>query len=724
MISTLILMFQASVSWAQWSSDPSVNNAICVLSGEQAIPKIATCPNGDSYIGYFSSEGGNYNVRLQRLDSQGNEMWSSNGILISSNTSDSWLTDWDMAADVTNHCIMTWQDIRNGNNNAYAYRISPSGEHVWGSNGLPLSNNSEFNASPKVTATKAGNAVFAWMSGNVIIMQKISPSGLKLWGDNGITLSSANRLTWPQMIPVGVDEIILKYYEDSGPINAPTRHILARRFNSNGAPVWMTPTVVSNAGGISAWTQILPFINDGSDGFYIAWNDDRDNNSLSSVWVHHINNQGIAQYAVNGVEASSAAGFHQFYPHIAIPPGSSELFVFWNEMNSLQTLRGIFGQKFSANGSKLWEENGKIFIPISSTNYYPIAAGNTETDVILMYEAGLSGMNGQLKAMRINSNGSYTWPENHVTISSVASSKVHTVMNEFQNNQWIISWEDNRNGNADIYAQNLLLDGSIGIWTPTTGFIEGLVVMSEEIYDLTEVSIEVGNLTVHPDAEGFYSIELNSGLWSITASHPYTTSQTIDNILVETGNTVFGVDFLLEPLRTDMVCLALDQYGSSLDDTEITISGPAGNYSGIITGGSLIFENIPYGYYSGSATNAIAGTVQGDTIINDENQTLIFRFVVSQTHQANSSVNLQVLPNPVTLNSRLILNALNRTSCKLTLYNSIGKQINFFKTGFIDQGIHEWPIESISGNKKLLAGTYFLVLSSNEMQTFIKLIVK
>jgi len=205
------LFFQPFTTVAQWSTNAAVNNQICGLSGEQAIPKIATCANGDTYIGYFSNESGNYNVRLQRLDAQGNILWASNGIL--------------------------------------------------------LSNTTAFNAAPKVVATSSGNIVVAWQADNVIIMQKITPAGSLLWGPAGITLTSANRMTWPQLLPVGTDEVIMKYFDDSGPINAPTRHVFAQRYNASGTAVWSSPAAISLAGGISAWTQIFPFINDGSDGF-------------------------------------------------------------------------------------------------------------------------------------------------------------------------------------------------------------------------------------------------------------------------------------------------------------------------------------------------------------------------------------------------------------------------------------------------------------------------
>ena len=86
---TMLLPF---IALSQWSTDPAVNNPINTMSGEQAIPKIATCPNGDTYIASFSNETGNYNVRMQRLNSLGVTQWATDGILISDHTQMTWLT--------------------------------------------------------------------------------------------------------------------------------------------------------------------------------------------------------------------------------------------------------------------------------------------------------------------------------------------------------------------------------------------------------------------------------------------------------------------------------------------------------------------------------------------------------------------------------------------------------------------------------------------------------
>ncbi|MFH1121045.1 MAG: carboxypeptidase-like regulatory domain-containing protein [Bacteroidota bacterium] len=885
-----IFLLCANISYAQWSNNAAVNNPICDLTGEQAIPKIATCPNGDTYIGYFSNESGNYDVRLQRLDSQGNELWAGDGILISSNASDTWLTDWDMTADVNNHCVMTWQDIRNGNNNAYAYRISPDGTLVWGPNGIALSNNSEFNASPKVTCTAAGNAVFAWQSGDVIIMQKINAAGVKQWGDAGITLSSSNTLNWPQLMPAGADDVLMKYFEDSGPPNAPTRHVFAQRYGPTGSPVWATPSVISDAGGISAWTQIFPFINDGSDGFYIAWHDDRDNNQMASVWVQHISSSGAVLYGSNGVEASSQSGMNHFYPYLACPGGSSDVYVFWNEMNGLQSQKGIYGQKFSSAGTRQWGNTGMVFIPVSSTQVLPLGAGSSPADMIVLYDESLSASASALKAMRIATDGSFVWTGNSVNVSTAASSKVHTVINDFQDNQWIISWEDNRNGASDIFAQNLLLDGTLGVWDPqyggiqgqvtlnggsgnvtqvvvtagnestypdatgyyvftdipvgtytvtaslagyytgtinnvvvvqdqatlgidfilesipTTGFIEGNVSLSGGTGDVTQTLVSAGSHITHPDASGnysfetevgvwdveaslagytpqiragvnvapggttpdidfvlsplpttgyiqgtvsltggtaeitlatvsagdqsahpddngFYFIELTAGTYDVTAAHPYTDTQVLENIVVEAGLSTTGVDFELNVNRTDLVCKAIDQYGFPVYDAEVSITGPEGTYEGIIIADSIVFENVPYGIYEGTATIYNSLPVNSDTLINGDNHYLVFEFFLDAAVNLNYDYRVSVLPNPATSESRIVVGTTMPVHLIFELSDVEGKSIGRAEVGHAEKGIHEWPLSILTTNRTLTPGFYLVKVYLNNTTVTRKIIL-
>jgi hypothetical protein len=953
---------------SQWSTNPAVNNTICDLTGEQAIPKIATCANGDTYIGYFSNESGNYNVRLQRLDALGNILWAPNGILISTHSQETWLTDWDMTCDGANHAILAFNDIRTGNTNVVAYRISPSGSFVWGADGILLSNTTAFNAAPKVVATSAGNIVVAWSADNVSIMQKISPSGTLLWGPAGITISSANRITWPQLLPVGTDEIILKYFDDVGPVNAPTRHVLAQRYSAAGTAVWSSPANVSLAGGISAWTQIFPFINDGSDGFYIAWHDDRDNNQRASVFVQHVGSMGTVLYPANGVEASSASSMNHYYPQLALPPGSTDVFVYWNEMNSLQSNWGISGQKINTAGANQWGGSGMTFIPVTATNVYPYEARNSPTDMVLIYEEYTNAINGTIKAMRISPAGAMLWTPAQKDICTVSSEKIHPVVNEFGNNQWIAAWEDTRNGNSDIIAQNIQLDGSLGpsfsgtisgiitlnggtgnvtqatvqagaasthpdatgfysmivpngTYTVTaslsgyisssqtnvvvttnqtsivnltlipvpTGYISGTVTIVNGFGIMTSVVVSAGATTTHPDqfghytlavppgtydviaslaayipdtvqnvsvanqqtvsninlsltlaptnglmtgtvtlnggtgdvtqtvvsagggvaitnpnASGFYTLDLPAGNYDVTASltgygpqmligipvvvgqttanvnftlvpiaasghiqghvtiagspanvtltdvsaggysthpdvsgnydltvpagtytvtatHSYTTTQAISNVLVTSGQNTTGVNFTLTVNRADMICKAVSTMGQTLNNVSVVILGPEGPYQGTILNDSLVFLHVPYGVFNGTATG-FGAPVLSDTTINAANHHLVFVFYLDGIPAMERGLTLKVVPNPAGSASMISLSLPVAGVWNLDLVDARGMMITGISRQF-DAGNHNLPLSEVAARHRLTAGVYCIRLrNENGLTTLCKMI--
>ncbi|HLN54138.1 MAG TPA: T9SS type A sorting domain-containing protein [Lentimicrobium sp.] len=558
---------------AQWSTNPALNNAISDLSGEQVLPKIGLCSDGNIYIAFMSNVTGSYNVRLQKLDSQGNELWDHNGILISDHPTDSWISDWDMAVDINDHAVLTFSDVRAGGNwDVFAYRISPDGAFTWGDDGIALSDNSAFNVAPKVTCTNAGNAVFAWMSEDVIVMQKITPAGVKLWGDAGITLSSINSLKWPQLMPAGTDDIIMKYFDDAGSPQYPTRHVFAQRYNSSGVGIWSSPVVISNAGGISAQTQIFSFINDGTDGFYIAWHDDRDGNLIASSFVQHVNSSGQLVWPSNGVEVSLSGGYNHFYPYLALPQGSTDVYVFWNEMSGDQNQQGISGQKLSSTGARQWGNQGTTFIPLSYTPVYPEGASSSLTDMMVVYKIG-GYNNNQIKGMKIAPDGSFLWTPSSTVISSVSSNKAYSVMSNFANDQWIVSWADNRNDANDIYAQNIAIDGSLGPYEILYGNIQGHVTLTGGSGNVTDVVVSAGDVTTAPNADGDYFFEVQTGTYTVTASLAnYYTDEVTDVVVIE-NQTTSNVNLELVAIpTTGYISGTVELFDGNGDVTETVIT--------------------------------------------------------------------------------------------------------------------------------------------------------
>jgi hypothetical protein len=268
-------------------------------------------------------------------------------------------------------------------------------------------------------------------------------------------------------------------------------------------------------------------------------------------------------------------------------------------MDADQNNRGLYGQKLTSTGTRLWPTTGKIFIEISSTNVYPLAARNSPADVVLFYEEYTDAVNGHLKAMRIDGNGGYIWSPSIKTICNVTSEKVHTVTNDFANNQWILSWEDNRNSDRDIYAQNIQLDGSLG--PAQIGTITGTVTLSGGAGDVTQVLVTAGDVTVNPNTEAYYIMEITAGTWDVSASLAGFYTQVIQIVVVEMAQTTGNVNFELEIVRGDLVCKATDTYSNVLNSVEISVTGPDSTYAGTIVNDSLLFELATYGNYSGMA---------------------------------------------------------------------------------------------------------------------------
>ena len=530
----MALLILAVGLYAQWSSDPSVNNAICDLAGDQVIPKVVPGPTGDIYIAYFSQDAGNYDVRLQRMDSAGNELWDHNGILISNHTSMSWLTDWDMTVDQDNYSILTFQDIRNGNNEVYAYRISPDGAFMWGDDGIQLSSDDAMDVSPKVCVTSANYSVITWgaSDGQTIIMQKIAPDGTLLWGASGITLSCSDRYTWPQPFAVENDQIMLKYFHDTGVAYAPTRHCYVQKYDADGNPVWTNPAIISEAGGISAWTQIFNIISDGNYGCIITWHDNR--TGISYSYAQHVNSDGTLAYAANGVQLSSDANTQNFYPESMYNTTTSELITYWHQTDYNQNNYGLTGQKLDASGNLLWGTNGLNIIPISSNYVLLDAVRAADDDAILIYEESPNATDSYIKAMKLDSTGNYVWTGNTVTLCSVLSAKVHVEISQPNNNQIIVGWEDDRSGTSDIYAQNINFDGTIGP-AASMGTVSGTVTLNGGSGNVEAVLITVGTDTANPDASGNYEMELTPGNYTLTAElDDYESYQT--TIEITSGN--------------------------------------------------------------------------------------------------------------------------------------------------------------------------------------------
>jgi hypothetical protein len=471
----LILLLLSAASYAQWSNNPALNLAICDTIERQHLPRIASTSDGGTYVSWFDYRSGSFALYLQRLDPLGYKMWTTNGILISNNSQPQ-LYVYDLMVDSDDNAVLVWNLY---NQNVLAYKISPSGAFLWGVNGVDLSSTSgnqrmpkvdqtdnllslNYQLNPKVAQTNDGNFVVAWIFGSVIALQKLSPEGTKMWGPFPVLISSTTEAyNYVEIVPTDSNGVLILNTANSGS----AVKLRAAKISSAGTVSWQM--YLQDLGMVAPWSA-QNFYSDMNNGGIIAWQDDRDLNSLTSSFVQRVSSSGSIYFPVNGTEVSLNAGTHKYIPVASVDPLTDETYVFWAESNEGNTRTGISGQKISSTGERMWTDNAKIFQPLNPSNTLSIGPLNLKSKAGKFFCFYIDRQLGSIysiytiKGFACDSTGNFLWPENIVTLSSQTSEKLQMVstIDIFSNCK--MAWADYRSGRTDIYAQDINENGQLG----------------------------------------------------------------------------------------------------------------------------------------------------------------------------------------------------------------------------------------------------------------------
>lgn len=121
---------------------------------------------------------------------------------------------------------------------------------------------------------------------------------------------------------------------------------------------------------------------------------------------------------------------------------------------------------FSFNVSAQWSGDSTVNNPISTASGYqnaPTIVSDGLGGAIITWQDSRNG-NSDIYAQRIDASGVVQWTADGVAISSASSSQVRPNIVSDNSGGAIISWEDSRNGNFDLYAQRIDASG-IAQWT-------------------------------------------------------------------------------------------------------------------------------------------------------------------------------------------------------------------------------------------------------------------
>ncbi len=462
-----ILLFLMISAFGQWTDDPEENTEIFATSGDDILPKVASDEDGNTFIAFQSSQSGNYDVYLAYLDKDGHFLWDE-PLLVSGHEQQSWVSDFSMALDDEGNAIVTFSDIRTGNPDIQAYKISPDGAFLWGDDGIACSQTPEPEYEPHLAVTDDNITFITFIhpgstEPDELIVTAIDAEGTLLLGESGIAFTTGNedeRYSDPYVVAAGSD-VILVYSITSGNFPAVDRILHAMKLDENGDEVWEEPALISDASGIAGFTD-LNVRSDRQGGVMIGWHDDRNQDMISDAFFQHVDSQGNT-LSDNGIQLASEAGFHRFDPIPVSDVEQENFFIYWRQANSNQSEFGLYGQRLSLTGEKLWGENGQEFLPIGNTFNMLADARllNAGRSVVFYTKAG-GASDVFLHAQAINQDAGAVWPQTSSQLSSYPSGISNVMATEKEQNQFVVAWQDGRD-NQGIYAQNMHHDGNIGI---------------------------------------------------------------------------------------------------------------------------------------------------------------------------------------------------------------------------------------------------------------------
>jgi hypothetical protein len=477
----------------QWSNDPSVNTTVVETTSSNVLPKVATCLNGDSYISWFSAGADlNFHVLLQLYDKNGYRKWT-NDLVVSDHPTMTWVSDYNMIVDDEGNAVLVNQDLRSGSSNVYAWRISSAGEFLWGADGKTITQDTGMaNVSPKVVKTTSGDFIVKWEKSpadsanplkSTIGLQRISKEGNLLWG-NGVFIADTNNNYLADIISTE-DSSIIVAWDNSKYFTADTAigeqhylHIYAQKYDLNGNPVWAGAVQVDTANFLEVGNYILPTLeNDGSGGAFILWK------SLYQFTVtnlvQHLEANGNAKWPGHGREVSDKNENSHSDGSMDYVSATGEFFVVWTEYHydgaNHTDCWGIYGQKFSSQGKRLWGNSGKAIIPLNcspdSVYLLPVLKDAAAHNLGVFYEKEYLKINypdtiimNQIFATCIDSLGNKVWNDKIKLISNSAFDEAFICVADSSQGQWILSWSYMRNDNTrtGISVQNVTMDGQLG----------------------------------------------------------------------------------------------------------------------------------------------------------------------------------------------------------------------------------------------------------------------
>lgn len=444
-------------AFAQWNTNTIINTQVAISPKSQSNVHSVSDSKGGIIIAWEDNRNSLVtlnDIYAQRLNASGISKWALSGDVICNEIgvqkSPSIIDAGDGSA------IITWEDTRSGNYDIYAQKIDSSGNLLWATNGVVVCNKTTNQKNPKIVGDNSGGAIIVWEDSVSfywdVYAQRISSSGTLLWATGGVGICSApNEQNNPKLDIDDLGGAIITWQDKRNNVDY---DIYAQRVNSSGTALWAANgVVICNAINTQNNPRIEP---DGSNGALIGWTDKR--NALDyNIYAQRIDSSGLVQWAGNGVSVCNAINNQSALDIKYI--GNTGVVLTWKDDRTSASANAIYAQLVSLTGSLILTINGiQISNALKSINPNTISDGFGGA-IIAWQDSTLLGWD--ITTQKINSSGILQWATGGISVCNASQDQINVSQVNDGNGGAIYAWDDRRNTtDYDIYAHHLYFDGS------------------------------------------------------------------------------------------------------------------------------------------------------------------------------------------------------------------------------------------------------------------------
>jgi len=436
---------------------------ICDVLGDQCLLKICRGRSGSAIIAWEDHRTPGPEIYVQKVAANGTTMWDDDGKLICNSMPSGDKIDLQICDDGYGGAYVTWTDDRPGSlgTDIYAQHINENGVTSFEDNGTVICNASDNQFYPKIYETM-DSATITWQDERTgldidIYAQKFDIFGTIDWDENGIVICNA--------IGDQVDVQITDDWSGGAFIAwADTRYgfydIYLQHIDGSGTTMWNNGTSICNStfigpeyDGPHISNEGLAICGDNDHGAYIVWIDNRSiATSDYDIYAQSIDQSKNIRWEANGTVICNATDDQEEVRICDSDDGDAV--IVWN--NGTIGNDHIYAQKVTPDKDLLWGEDGVVVSDELSGKGGASICYNEIGGVILTWDDDRNG-DDDIYAQKLGPNGSLLWGENAAAVCTKVNDQTDAVICFDENGGAVITWRDNRDGLDEvIYAQKII----------------------------------------------------------------------------------------------------------------------------------------------------------------------------------------------------------------------------------------------------------------------------